>query len=146
MRRARERICSCGFEMSRYGANPTKFAEMSLDYRLFFGFHLCMMIVIVAHFAFGLGIVGEMVVAGGAILVGVVKSVANRRRLGWKWPGAKLRDVFGALVATALILFFIGAAVPGTSPLNPNLFPWCAAGANILVFAVLSGLHVVRQS
>src|SRR5579859_3950572 len=116
--------------MSERSANPTRFAEMSLDYRLFFGFHVCMMVIIVAHLAFGVGIVGEVIMACCAIVFGFAKSVANRRRLGWKWPGAKLADAFGALVASALILFFIGAALPGTSPLNPNLFPWCAAGAN----------------
>ncbi len=41
--------------MPEPSANPMKPAEMSLDYQLFFGFHLCMMVVIVAHFVLDSG-------------------------------------------------------------------------------------------
>ncbi|HTA29514.1 MAG TPA: hypothetical protein VK731_03475 [Candidatus Cybelea sp.] len=104
------------------------------------------MVLLLAHFAVGVGIKGEIGYVSVVASVLVVLSIRNRIRLGWRWPGAKLKDVFGTLVAAAFIIFFFGAILPGHSPFNPAVFPWFAAGANFLVYAVLNGLKVVNDS
>lgn len=131
--------------LARSHTTPT-LSEKSLDFKLFCGFHLCMLIAFGAHFLFKLDIAGEaalaVAAAGGAILF----SIWKRAKCGWHWPGTQFRDVVWAFAAALLIAFFAAAAVPGRSPLNPNLFPWCASGIIMLAFAVLSGLRVVCQS
>jgi len=125
---------------------PKSWKEMSFDMRFFFKFHVCMMGLMMAHFALGAGIVFEIAVVGCAALAGLVLSIRNRRKHGWHWSGANWKNVLGALLAAVLILYFLGAALPGTTIFNPNLFPWLAAGGGILVFGVLSALNVVQQS
>lgn len=104
-----------------------------------------MMAAILAHFVLGLGIAFEAGVAVCYTVVAVILSLRNRRRTGWHWPGARLKDILGALAASALIIFFFGAILPGASPLNPRIFPFLAAGFNFLVFAILSGLKIVFE-
>ncbi len=125
---------------------PAAVEEKSLDFLLFCGFLCCMLLALAAHFLFKMGIPGEVAMACGATLVAVILSICNRVKHAWHWPGASVRELFWAFAAALLVAFFIEVALPGRSPLNPNLFPWCAMGAGILLFAVLSGLRVVSAS
>ncbi|HUC85559.1 MAG TPA: hypothetical protein VL970_10235 [Candidatus Acidoferrales bacterium] len=132
--------------MLRPSATTTVAEEKSLDFRLFCGFHLWMIITLAAHYVVKLGIVAESVIAGTAAVVAIIVSVRDRLKHHWHWPGARMRDGLWAFAAALLVAFFFGAAWPGRSPLDPKLFPWYAMGLNFLVFAVLSGLHIVCQT
>jgi hypothetical protein len=47
------------------------------------------------------------------------------------------------------MMFFFGAVLAtrvSSSLFNPNLFPWCAAGAGLFLFHNLSGLNIVYKS
>src|SRR5581483_3292009 len=132
--------------MSDAQDQPKNWSDMSLDLRILFVFHACMMVLMLAHFAFHLGILGEITVVVIYAISAVFISVRNRKRCGWHWPGTDWKGVLGALGSAALILFFLGAVLPGTSIFNPNLFPWLAAGGNFLVFAVLGALNVTTHS
>jgi hypothetical protein len=131
--------------MTNHGAIAAELPEKSLDFRLFCAFHACMGIAIAAHFFFKVGLAGEVGIACTAAVVSIVLSIRHRKKHAWHWPGARIRDALWAFAAVLLVVFFFGAALPGRSPLDPKLFPWCAAGACILLFAVLSGLHVVCE-
>jgi hypothetical protein len=125
---------------------PKNWAEMSFDMRLFISFHVCMMVLMLMHFIFSLGIRVEMGVVFCIAALLVALSVRNRIRSGWHWQRIGGRNVFGALCVAALILFFLGATLPGTTILNPNLFPFLAGGGNFLVFGVLGALKITCQS
>ena len=131
--------------MSEPEQQPQKRKE-SYDFKLFFGFHAGMMVLMVLRFAARVGIVFEIVVVAGLLVTGVVLSVRHRRKHDWHWPGAGWKDVLGALVCAALVLYFLGAVLPGTTVFNPNLFPWLAAGGGILLFGVLSALKVCHST
>lgn len=125
---------------------PKSWTEMSFDMRLFFGFHACMVVLMLARFALSASIAFEIGVVCCAALIALLLSILNRKRHGWHWPGATWKHVLTALGVAALVLYFLGAALPGTTVLNPNFFPWLAAGGGFLVFGVLSALNIVQQS
>jgi hypothetical protein len=131
--------------MSGLDEKPKQRKE-SYDLRLFFGFHASMMALMVLRFTARVGIVFEMVVVGGLLVVGLVLSVRHRRKHGWHWPRVGWKDVLGALVCAGLGVYFLGAALPGTTVFNPNLFPWLSAGGGILLFGVLSALKVCQAT
>jgi hypothetical protein len=122
---------------------PKNWKDLSFDMRLFFGFHMTMLGLLIAHTG---NIAFEIGVVACAALVGLTLSIRNRRRNDWRWPGAKRSNVLGAVATAALMMFFFGASLPGTTILNPDRFPWFAGGGGVLVFGVLSALNVVQSS
>jgi hypothetical protein len=116
--------------------------KISFDFRLFFGFHVCMMALMV----FRAGIVSQMVVICAAALTALVLSIRNRRRSGWKWPRTSWKKAVGVLAVVAPGLLFLGAALPGKTVFDPRLFPWLSAGGGILLFGILNGLNIVHKS
>lgn len=132
--------------MLRPSATMTEAEEKSLDFRLLEGFFLCMVVAVAVHLFFKVGTQGEAIIACAAAVVGIFLSIKNRVKHGWRWPGTGIRDVLWAFAVALLLAFFVGAALPGHSPLEPRLFPWCAIGVSWLLFAVLNGLHIVCQS
>jgi hypothetical protein len=118
----------------------------SYDFRLFFGFHVGMAALMVFRFVAKVGIVFEIVVVACLLVIGVVLSLRHRRKHQWHWPGGGWKDVAVAGVVAALVCYFLGAVLPGTTVFNPNLFPWLAAGGGILVYGVLNALKVCHQT
>lgn len=125
---------------------PPNRPRESYDFKLFFGFHVGMMALMVLRFVAGIGIVFEMVVVSGLLITGFALSLRHRSKQGWRWPGAGWKDVLVALVLAALVVYFLGAAMPDTTVLNPDLFPFLAAGGGILLFGVLGALKICHKT
>ena len=132
--------------MNEVVKQPRNWKELSFDMRLFFIFHVCMMALMFSRFALRVGIILEICVVSLLAIVAVVLSIQNRRKHHWHWPGTKWVNIVGAVLVVAFGLYFMGAALPGTTIFNPNLFPWLAAGAGMVTFGVLSAMRVVYQS
>ena len=128
----------------RDGNYPRTWSEMSFDFKLFFMYHVGMVILIVTAGLLSLG--SQTAVVGTLVVMIGVALAAHRRRKQWHWPGIGIKNILGALVTLGLGLFFLGAGLRRVSPLNPNVFPWCAAGAGIILFGVLSELKIVYYS
>jgi hypothetical protein len=125
---------------------PKSWNEMSLDMRLFFSFHICMMGLMLAHLALGAGFDFELAVVCCAAVAIITLSIRNRIQRNWHWSGTNWKSVVGALVALVFGVYFLGAVLPGTTISNPRLFPWLCAGGGIITFAILNSLNVVQQT
>lgn len=123
---------------------PKTWKEISFDFKLFFVFHGCMMVLFVVGRLFPIhlliGIVGVLLF----VLAGL--SVHHRVKSDWRWPGIGVKGLLSAVFSIALGLFFLGAVTPRISPLDPAFFPWFAAGGGIILFWVLSSLKIVFRS
>ncbi|MBM4050520.1 MAG: hypothetical protein FJ279_35950 [Planctomycetes bacterium] len=123
---------------------PKSWKEMSFDFKLFFVFHGCMMVLFMVGRAIPIQALITIVSALLVVLAGL--SIHHRTKFDWHWPGVGIKGVLSAVLSIALGLFFLGAATPRISPLNPAAFPWFAAGGGIIVFWILSSLKIVFQS
>lgn len=123
---------------------PKSWREMSFDFKLFFVFHGCMMVLFIIGRAFPIEVLIGIVGALLFVLAGL--SIHHRIKSEWHWPGVGIKGLLGVVFSVALGLFFLGAATPRISPLNPTFFPWFAAGGGIILFWILSGLKIVFQS
>jgi len=117
---------------------------MSLDCKCMFGYHGCMMALMLLGGSLTLR---AMVMVVAALLSSfAIISVVHRIRCGWRWPGVGVKNILGVGATVLLGGFFIGAVLPRATPSNPAIFPWFAAAAGIVLFGVLSNLRVVYQS
>ena len=123
---------------------PTSWKEMSFDFKLFFVFHGCMMVLFLVGRVFPVEVLIGVVSVLLAVLTGF--SIHHRIKSDWHWPGVGIKGVVGSVFSIALGLFFLGAATPRISPLQPAFFPWFAAGGGIILFGILSSLRVVFRS
>ena len=124
-----------------YVRYPRNWKEMSLDMRLFFGYHLSMMAMMVAGGS--LTIRHELTIAASVAALMVVVSRSHRQKRHWRWPGIKPRNVLYAVGGVVLILFFLYSAEPLFPPNNGHIVPWYLAGLGIGLFNVLQSLKVV---
>lgn len=126
------------------------FAEMSLDARLAYGFHLCMVLLFFGggtllaetmqpQRAVGIEIAIAIVLA--CLLIGV--SVMNRRVYGWRWPGARMTDAISAVALSMLMAAFLFAVTPLFPPTTPTALPWYLGGLAFALWSMLQALHVV---
>jgi hypothetical protein len=126
---------------------PRKWKDMSLEYKLMFGFHICMMVLFATQ-----GISNKLtekqqilfVIAIAAAIL--VLSVRHRRAIRWKWQGVAIKDVAWAAVTVVLGGVFFYSASSWFSPLNPRFLPWYLAGLGIAIFNTLNALKLVRTS
>lgn len=120
---------------------PRSWKEMSFDFKLFFVFHGCMMVL----FMFGSVVTVQALigVVSGLLVVLTGLSIRHRILLKWHWPGVGVKEVLGAIFSIALGLFFLGAVTPRFVPLTPAVFPWFAAGGGIIFFWTLSRLKII---
>ncbi|MBN2702588.1 MAG: hypothetical protein JXR23_00115 [Pontiellaceae bacterium] len=123
---------------------PKSWKEMSFDFKLFFVFHGCMMLLFMVGRVFPIEVLIEIVIILLVVLTGL--SLRHRMKSGWHWSGVGIKGVLGSVFSVALGLFFLGSATPRISPLQPTFFPWFAAGGAIILFWILSCLKVVFQS
>ena len=123
---------------------PKSWKEMSFDFKLFFVFHGCMMVLFMIGRAFPIQVLIGIV----SLLLVVLTSLSIRHRVKsvWHWPGVGVKGVLGVVFSIAVGLFFLGSVTPRISPLNSAFFPWFAAGGGIILFWILSGLKIVFLS
>jgi hypothetical protein len=123
---------------------PRKWKDMSLDFKLMFVYHGCMMFLFITGGAFTTR--QELFIATSLVVVLTVLSLRHRSAIGWKWEGIKTKDLALALGIGALLAFFLQAATPQFPALNPRFLPWYLAGLGIGAFNILRTLKLVRSS
>lgn len=123
---------------------PRKWKDMSLDFKLMFVYHGCMMFLFIAGSAFTTG--QELFIAASLAVVLTMLSLRHRSAIGWKWEGIKTKDLAMAIGVAALMVFFLGAGSSMFPASNPRFLPWYLAGFGIGFFNVLSTLKLVRSS
>lgn len=117
---------------------------MSLDYKLFFAWHVSMMILLVASPK--LGPRNELMIAAALAFVFVNASMRRRQQKDWHWRGAELKHRLMAVGQTALIGFFffsISASIPRSSPI---FIPISLIGGGMCLFNVLAMLRLSYMS
>jgi hypothetical protein len=125
---------------------PRKWANMSLDMRLFY-----------VLFGVGMGcfMLGGSGALPGFLQVGVLAigllvmagiSIANRRRKGWRWRGVRLPQIFGALLGAGAAGLMLFVSWPMAGAMVDRIAAWFAMIVLIGLFNALSSLGIVRQS
>jgi len=120
---------------------PKNWKEMSLDMRLMFGYHISMMVMMVAGGS--LTVRQELVIAATIGVLIVLVSRYYRRKKHWRWPGIKPFDVLYAAGTVVAISFFLYSATPLFPLNNGHVLPWYLAGLGIGVWGVFQSLNVV---
>jgi len=123
---------------------PKTWKEMSVEFRLFFVYHVSMMVLMMTGGTLSIQV--ELLIAGTLILVLTLVSLQRRARMGWRWPGVSGKDLLGALFTVVLISFFLYAVTPLFPPWTPRMLPWYMAGFGIGLFGVLGSLRLVQTS
>lgn len=138
----------CGESLSRWAAESSASTrsrrEISLDAKLMFAYHICMMVLFLVGRQLSVRV--EAWLAAIALTIAALISLFHRQRAGWKWPGVSVVNVLAALAALALGGVFLLSATPLFPPNSPAALPWYLAGAGIILFSVLSSLKVVVPS
>jgi len=123
---------------------PRKWKDMSLDFKLMFVYHGCMMFLFIAGSGFTTR--QELFIAISLAVVLTILSLRHRSAIGWKWKGITTKDLAMAIAGSALLVFFLHAATPQFPASNPRFLPWYLAGFGIGAFNVLTMLKLVRSS
>ena len=131
------------FDSPRSG-NPKHWKEYSLDLKLMFVYHGCMMVLFMTGDYPTVRI--ELLITGLLAAVLISLSLRNRMEKNWQWPGVGVKEVVIVISGIAAAAFFDYAAVPSAPPSNPRFLPWHLAGLGIAAFGVLAGLKVIQPS
>jgi|HubBroStandDraft_2_1064218.scaffolds.fasta_scaffold98583_2 hypothetical protein len=123
---------------------PRNWKEMSLDMRLMFGYHISMMVMMVAGGS--LTVRQELTIAATIAALIFLVSRYHRRKKHWRWPGVRPVNVLYALGGAFLISIFLYSASPLFPPNNGHIVPWYLAGLGIGLFGILQSLKVVYAS
>ncbi|SRR6266498_1767818 len=123
---------------------PKNWKEMSLDMRLMFGYHVSMMVMMIAGGS--LTVRQELTIAAAIAALIVLVSRHHRQKKHWRWPGVKPLDVLYAIGGIALISFFLYSATPLFPPNNGHVVPWYLAGVGISLFGILQSLKLAYAS
>lgn len=123
---------------------PQSWSEMSTDFKLMMGFHLCMMVLFVVGGA--VGVVAELAIAGVFLIAAIVISAWRKLSARWQWPGVGLKEIAMALGTIALMGGFAFAATPLASPHSPVMLPWFLAIAGFGIFSAANALRLVTLS
>lgn len=123
---------------------PRKWKDMSLDFKLMFIYHVCMMFLFIAGSAFTTR--QELFIAASLVVVSTMLSLRHRSAIGWRWQGIETKDLAMAIGLAVLMVFFLGAGSSMFPASNPKFLPWYLAGFGIGFFNVLSTLKLVRSS
>lgn len=132
------------FTRAKSASYPRQWAGMSLDFKLMFVWHGCMMIL----FATGGFFTTRQELIFAAILMTVLLLLAmrHRRTRNWHWQGVEPKQVFGAGGGVLLTIAFLFAATPLFPPSKPQALPWYLAGFGIGAMNFLSALRLARTS
>jgi hypothetical protein len=129
---------------SKSGDGPKQWKDFSLEFKLMFVYHGCMMVLLVTGVAFSSR--QEVIFAVVLLSVFLSLSVRHRRSAGWHWQGVKTRNLFIAAAGVILMAGFLYAATPWFPPSNPRFLPWFLAAFGIGAFNVLQTLRLVYPS
>jgi hypothetical protein len=132
------------FDPSKAGDHTKQWKDLSLDFKLMFVYHGCMMVLFVTGGAFSSR--QELILTGVLLSMLTALSVRHRRSAGWRWQGVKTKNVLMAAAGIVLIGVFLYAATPLFPPSNPRFLPWFLAGFGIGAFNVMRALRLVYAS
>ena len=132
------------FGPPKAGDYPKQWKAMSLEFKLFFVYHVCMMVLFISGGALTL----RQEFAFTVVLVFVLGtlSIRHRRSAGWRWQALETKNLLMAAGGIALTGVFLYAATPLFPPWNPKSLPWYLAGFGIGTFNVLQALRLVHPS
>jgi len=82
------------FDMPKREDYPKRWKDMSLELKLMFVYHACMMVLFIAGGAFSLR--QELTLTGVLLAVLVAISMRHRRSANWRWQSAKSKNLLGA--------------------------------------------------
>jgi hypothetical protein len=125
-------------------ANTNQWKDMSLEFKLMFVYHGCMMVLFVTGDEFSVR--QELFFAVLLLLALSSISTWHRRSTGWHWHGADAKHRLAALGSLVLTAVFLYAATSWFSPSNPRFLPWYLAGFGIGLFNFLQSLRLVHPS
>lgn len=131
--------------MSIFDQRDSSLRDTSLDFKLMFTYHICMMVMFGAGQG-GLSVRFELLVTAMLVTVLVAVAVRHRRKCGWRWPGVEPVDLLGAVGTVAFVAFFLFSATPLFPPTDGKALPWYLVGLGIGSFGVLSSLHIAYGS
>jgi len=123
---------------------PKKWKEMSLDFKLMFAYHGCMMALFIAGQS--LSVREEILFTSVLVMVLAAISIRLRKATNWRWPGLRPRDALLAIIGAVAIVVFLFSATPLFPPSDHRALPWYLAGLGIGIFTVLTSLRVVTPS
>ena len=123
---------------------PKTWKEMSLDFKLLFVYHGCMMAMMIAGRNLASRKETMLTVFLAIALVSI--SLRHRSMKHWRCPPIRPRDIFGALFLAILTTFFLLAATQLFRPSDHRVLPWYFAGLGIGVFGILTSLRIVYAS
>jgi len=132
------------FDMPKREDYPKRWKDMSLELKLMFVYHACMMVLFIAGGAFSLR--QELTLTGVLLAVLVAISMRHRRSANWRWQSTKSMNLPGAAASVVLTGALLFAATPLFPPSNPRFLPWYLAGFGIGTFNVLQALRFVHPS
>jgi hypothetical protein len=123
---------------------PNKWKDMSLELKLMFVYHGCMMVLFASGGAFTTK--QELFFAGTLVVIITILSLRHRSAIGWCWQGVETKHLAMVIASVALLAFFLHSATPLFPPSNPRFLPWYLAGFGIGTFNILAILKLVRNS
>lgn len=123
---------------------PKTWKEMSLDFKLLFVYHGCMMAMMIAGRNLASRKETMLTVFLAIALVSI--SLRHRSMKHWRCPPIRPRDIFGALFLAILTAFFLFSATQLFRPSDHRVLPWYFAGLGIGVFGILTSLRIVYAS
>jgi hypothetical protein len=132
------------FDPPKAGDRPKHWKDFSLEFKLMFVYHGCMMVLFLTGSAFSAR--QELIFAGLLLSVLISLSVRHRVSAGWRWQGVKTKQLFVAAGGIALIGLFLYSGTAWFSPSNPRFLPWFLAGFGIGAFNVMQTLGLVYPS
>lgn len=132
------------FDAPKAVGYPKQWKDRSLELKLMFIYHGCMMVLFIVGGALSLG--QELTLT--VVLLGVLISISMRHRrwANWRWQGVKPKSYLSAVATVALMAVFLYAGTPLFSPKDPRFLPWYLAGFGIGAFNVLQALRLVHPS
>jgi hypothetical protein len=123
---------------------PKTWKEQSLDFRLWFVYHICIMVL---FFIGGkLTLREEILIAVCVAGVLIFISRRHRRATHWHWPGIRTRDALFAIGTALAAAFFLYSASALFPPSDHRFLPWYLAGLGMGSFGILSSLRIVYPS
>jgi hypothetical protein len=132
------------FDPPKGGDYPKQWKDMSLEFKLMFVYHGCMMALFITGGAFSSR--EELVFTGLLLFVLTSFSIRHRRSASWRWQHVKPTNLLMAAGGIALMGVFLYATTPLFPPSNPRFLPWYLAGFGIGLFNVLQTLRLVQPS
>jgi hypothetical protein len=109
------------FNAPRAGDYPKQWKDMSLEFKMMFVYHGCMMFLFMTGGAFSVH--QELMLTGVLLLLLTWISLDHRGSTGWRWQGVKPKNLFfaaGGAVLTGALLY---SATPLFPPQTQDFYP-----------------------